>query len=354
MNKNEEAQYYSRQEKLIGTDGQVNLKAAKVLIIGAGGLGCPVLIYLASMGVGHLGIVDHDKVELTNLHRQILYTPNDLGEFKSKVAALKIKENNPHITIHYFTNKIDDENVSEFINDFDIIVDCTDNFKTKFLIHDHCFIQKKKLVQSSLYQFEGNLHVFDFSLNQDLENSPCLRCLWTKEPEDGVVGTCEEVGILGVTAGVFGSLQAMEVAKLILGKSTLKNGEGLFVDLLSEEFEKRTWKKNKTCSLCSQSSMLQTTHNSLENFKIKKENINDKFIWVDLRSLEDDQGIILNHHSVLKIPISEFAVSKLNLKSQYLLICQKGYRSNQLLRVLHEEGYTNFYSLVDGILNFKN
>ena len=100
--------------------------------------------------------------------------------------------------------------------------------------------------------------------------------------------------------------------------------------------------------------MLQTTHNSLENFKIKKENINDKFIWVDLRSLEDDQGIILNHHSVLKIPISEFAVSKLNLKSQYLLICQKGYRSNQLLRVLHEEGYTNFYSLVDGILNFKN
>jgi molybdopterin/thiamine biosynthesis adenylyltransferase len=339
--------YYSRQIKLIGSTGQESLKNSRVLVIGAGGLGCPVLQYLAGMGIGTIGIVDHDTVDTTNLHRQILYSPSDVGESKAESAAKILSLKNPHIKIQFFNEKVKSDTIAQLIEDFEIIVDCTDNFETKFLVHDNCKITKKILVQASIYQYEGNLHVFDFTQE---DPAPCLRCLWTKEPLDGVIGTCGEVGVIGATAGVLGSLQAMEVLKIILRKTYLKNGEGLFVDLLTGESEKRRWKKRDECLICN------GTHKSesFESYKLKKDNVGDEFIWIDLRTTEEALSLILKHPKVIHMPLSDFNITKLDLKFKYLLVCQKGYKSNQVARALRESGHQNFFSLEEGIQGLFN
>ena len=349
---NDQSKYYSRQTKLIGINGQDKLRQSRVLVIGAGGLGCPVLLYLAAMGIGSIGIIDNDRVDISNLHRQILYSPKDIGKYKSQIAALKISEQNPFIDVFSFVDKLNRENSEQIFKNYDIIVDCTDNFDSKFLVHDACFYQEKKLVQASIYQYEGNLHVFDFSKREESNKMPCLRCLWTKEPDDGCVGTCADVGVLGATAGVLGSLQAIEVSKLILRKDYLKNGEGLFVDLLSQDYEKRKWKKNNDCPVCS----LQTNKmapNLFNNYKLKIDQVTNDFIWIDLRNHDEVREYALLHPGLIQIPLSEFNVSKLSPIYKYLLVCQKGYRSNQLVKVLCELGHENFYSLVDGVQNFS-
>ena len=348
---NIKANYYSRQMKLIGVNGQDFLDKARVLIVGAGGLGCPVLLYVTAMGVGHIGIIDHDKVDITNLHRQVLFTPNDVGEFKAKIAAHKATIQNPHITIEFYTSKLSSNNIKEILDNYDIIIDCTDNFETKFLIHDSCFLYAKKLIQSSIYQYEGNLHVFDFSNADQREHAPCLRCLWAKEPDDGSIGTCADVGVIGATAGVLGSLQAMEACKVILGKPSLLNGEGLFVDLTTHDYEKRTWKKNIDCSLCGLHKPLIEDNDS---YKINFEFVTDDFTWIDLRSSEEIAQFSIHKPNLELIPINDFHVSRLDMTKKYLLICQKGFRSNQIARSLREDGYKNIFSLIDGIMRLQN
>lgn len=351
MLKNNKNHYYSRQLKLIGIDGQDSLDRARVLVIGAGGLGCPVLLYIAAMGVGHIGIIDHDRVDITNLHRQIIFTPQDVGEFKSQVAAKKISIQNPHIEISFYTSKLNLDTIEDVFKNYDIIIDCTDNFETKFLVHDSCFIQKKKLVQASIYQFEGNLHVFNFSDDEQKHNAPCLRCLWTKEPQDGLHGTCADVGVIGATAGVLGSLQAMEACKVILGKIPLKNGEGLFVDLTTHDYEKRIWKKNKDCILCGEEGH-ETSQKKCDDYKIKLNLITDEDILIDLRSPEEIAEFTITRKNLIYLPATDFHISKLDKKHKYILVCQKGLKSNQMARVLREDGHDNFFSLIDGILNF--
>lgn len=352
MNNNQSG-FYSRQIKLVGSVGQEKIKESSVLVIGAGGLGCPVLLYLAAMGVGHLGIVDDDKVDISNLHRQILYTPKDIGVNKSQVAAQKINEQNPYIDVSFFLEKLNVGNIERIFKNYEIIVDCTDNFETKFMVHDACYLQNKKLVQASIYQYEGNLHVFDFSSHVERENAPCLRCLWTKEPEDGYIGTCADVGVIGATAGVLGSLQAIEVSKLILGKKSLKNGEGLFVDLNIQDYEKRRWKKNNDCIFCSERGKIIKTESfqGVIDYKISidQAKMNDDLIWVDLRNKEEAQKYAINQQGLLQMSLTEFNISKLDPRKKYLLICQKGYKSNQVTRVFREMGYNNLFSLIDGV-----
>ena len=308
------------------------------------------------MGVGSIGIIDNDTVDISNLHRQILYTPKDIGAYKSQIAALKMREHNPFIEVQFFTDKLNRENINSIFKNYEIIVDCTDNFETKFLVHDTCYLQSKILVQASIYQFEGHLHVFDFSKNEKLELAPCLRCLWTTEPLDGCIGTCADVGVLGATVGVLGSLQAMEVAKLILGKKTLKNGEGLFVDLLTQDYEKRKWKKNSECPFCSikgQNSHLDEISGIVADYKLSFSELSDDFVWVDLRSEEESKLFFIDHPGVVHMPLSIFDISKLDSSHKYLLICQKGFRSSQVARSLHEMGHTNIFSLIDGIQILK-
>lgn len=350
---NNRSKFYSRQLKLIGVEGQELLNQARVLVIGAGGLGCPVLLYLAAMGVGQIGIVDNDRVDTSNLHRQILYAPHDVGENKAEVAAKKIGAQNPYIEVRAFGAKLNQQNVAELFKNYEIIVDCTDNFETKFLVHDECFYQNKKLVQASIYQYEGNLHVFDFSDSDQFRTAPCLRCLWIKEPEDGCIGTCADVGIIGATAGVLGSLQAMEVSKLILGKESLQSGEGLFVDLISQDYEKRRWKKNSACPLCSNEAKTRPRASS-KDFKLSLEQVGEDLIWIDLRSKEEVEANAIEHSGLIHMPLSDFNIAKLDSDKKYLLICQKGYRSHQVARALHDIGHENIFSLIDGILNFSS
>jgi adenylyltransferase/sulfurtransferase len=347
---NNKDKFYSRQMNLIGTEGQVQLNNASVLVIGAGGLGCPVLQYIAAMGVGTIGIIDNDDVDITNLHRQILYSPKDVGRSKAEVAALKIIEKNPYIKINFYNEKVTKKNAIDMFERYEIIVDCTDNFETKFLVHDICYSQRKILVQASLYQHEGNLHVFDFKNSESFSEGPCLRCLWTKEPEDGCIGTCADVGIIGATAGVLGSMQALEVAKIILGNSYLKNGEGLFVDLISQDHEKRKWKKNADCPLCSVIKKVLPLNNL---YQLTIDEVDSEHIWVDLRSNEEIEEHPINSPGIIRMPASEFNISKFCKSNKYLLVCHKGYRSNQLTRALRELGYDNLFSLTDGVKNLK-
>jgi molybdopterin/thiamine biosynthesis adenylyltransferase/rhodanese-related sulfurtransferase len=347
MSTNNELKFYTRQVKLIGSDGQESLSRARVLVIGAGGLGCPVLLYLAAMGVGSIGIIDHDTVDITNLHRQILYTPADIGKFKAEIATNRISAQNPHIKVACYTSKLNQINIKDYFNDYDIIVDCTDNFTTKFLVHDTCYLENKKLVQASIYQYEGSLNVFDFSEDQK-KIEPCLRCLWTKVPDDGCIGTCADVGVLGATAGVLGSLQSIEVSKLILGKIFLKNGEGLFVDLTTQDYEKRRWKKNSECPLCGNGDKKISIESA---YKISIDLVQDDFIWVDLRTNEEAEAYPFEQSTLIHMPLTEFHVSKLDCKKQYLLICQKGFRSNQLAKALREDGHENYFSLEGGVLD---
>lgn len=224
---------YSRQMQLpeIGESGQLKIKQARVLVIGAGGLGCPVLQYLAAVGVGNIGIVDFDKVELHNLHRQILYTENHVGQQKASSAKSILESLNPHITIQTFEEKISETNANEIIKNFDIIVDGTDNFTTRYIINDTCVVLKKPLIYGSILNFEGQLAVFNH------KGSKNLRDLFPTQPNSNDVPNCALNGVLGTFPGIIGTLMAQETLKLILELPILDN-ELILFDTLFMNFSK--------------------------------------------------------------------------------------------------------------------
>ncbi len=235
---------YKRQIALVGESSFLQIKKAKVLLVGVGGLGCPALQYLASAGVGEIGIMDFDVVSTSNLQRQILFDISDIGKKKVDVAFLKLNKLAPFCSLHLFPFALNSLNAQEIISSFDIILDCSDNYKCKFLTHDYAFLCSKILIQASVYQYEGQIQVFDFSK----QSGPCLRCLWSEMPKDRCMDTCQEVGVLGPLLGVLGSMQASEAIKHIIKKEHLKNGETLFVDLLTNSFEIRRFKKLENCA----------------------------------------------------------------------------------------------------------
>ena len=225
-----EASYYARQIQLkeIGQAGQDKLRAARVFVVGAGGLGSPALQYLAVAGIGHLAICEGDTLEASNLHRQTLFAASGVGQSKALLAAERLRAMNPFIEVVTITDRITRANVVDMTRNYDVLVDCTDNFETKFLLNDVAVLHKKLLVQSSIYQYEGQLFVYD-----PHHDGPCVRCLWPEIPKAGCVGSCAEVGVLGAIPGVFGSLQAMEVLKHLLDLPDKLQGDTFFFDLLS-------------------------------------------------------------------------------------------------------------------------
>lgn len=224
---------YSRQMQLpeIGELGQLKIKQARVLVIGAGGLGCPILQYLAAVGVGNIGIVDFDKVELHNLHRQILYTENNIGQLKSTSAKTILENLNPHITIQTFEEKLSETNANEIIKNFDFIVDGTDNFTTRYIINDACVKINKPLIYGSIFKFEGQVAVFNH------KNSKNLRDIFPEPPNPEDVPNCSLNGVLGTLPGIIGTMMAQETLKLILELPTLNN-ELLLFDTLNLNFTK--------------------------------------------------------------------------------------------------------------------
>ena len=215
----EELIRYSRQLVIpeVGVKGQQKIKNAKVLVIGAGGLGCPVLLYLCTSGVGTIGIIDFDKIELHNLHRQILYSANDVGKPKAKTAAGKLKENNPNVVFRVFDEMITGENAEKFISQFDIIVDGSDNFLTRYVVNDACVKLKKPLIYGSILNLEGQFTVFNYNGGKN------LRDLFPEPPNADDVPNCDENGVLATLPALIASMMAHETLKLILGMKTLQN-----------------------------------------------------------------------------------------------------------------------------------
>ncbi len=245
LNKNQ-IERYSRQIilKNVGIIGQKKINNSKVLIVGAGGLGCPIIDYLSRAGVGTIGIADFDKINLSNIHRQSLFDSKDIGKYKVDIIKKKIKSINSFIKIKTYKKKITEKNLNFIIKRFDIIVDGSDNFKTKFLLNKYSIKYKKILIVGAISKFDGHVFTFDFKDNK----TPCLKCFYQSEPSDEILN-CEAEGIMGPVAGIIGNIQANEILKKILkiGKDLNKNI--LIINLLTLNFRKVTFKKRKNC-LC--------------------------------------------------------------------------------------------------------
>lgn len=244
----EQIKRYSRHIILpqVGGKGQRKLLEAKVLLVGAGGLGSPAAMYLAAAGVGRLGIVDFDRVDLSNLQRQILHGVSDLGRLKTISAAETLHEINPDVEVIQYQERLSSENIMDIIGGYDMVVDGCDNFPTRYLVNDACVLAGKPNVHGSIFLFEGQLSVF-------LPGKGCYRCLFPEPPPPGAVPSCQEAGVLGVLPGIVGTIQAAEAIKLILGIGTSLNGHLLLFDALDMSFQKVKLRRNPHCAICGDS-----------------------------------------------------------------------------------------------------
>ncbi len=240
-----EQQRYKRHLMLpqVDQEGQVKIKNSKVLIVGAGGLGSPVAMELACAGVGTIGIIDFDKVDISNLQRQLLYTENDVGKSKVRTAKARLEQINSDVKVIAIEDRLDESNATEIFEKFDIIVDATDNFNARYIISDTCVKLGKPDVYGAIYEFYGQVAVLG-------EDGPCLRCLQPEPPKEGEIIEARDVGVFGAIPGVIGSLQACEVLKLIIGAGTTLKGRMIFVDMLNMTFDEVEIPKYPKCTIC--------------------------------------------------------------------------------------------------------
>ena len=242
----EQIERYSRHIILpeVGGAGQQKMLEARILLLGAGGLGSPAAYYLAAAGIGNLGIVDFDQVDLSNLQRQIIHSTERIGMLKTESAKKTIQALNPDVNVTLYNEKIDSSNIISIIKDYDYVVDGSDNFPTRYLVNDACVMENKTLIHGSIYRFEGQVTVFKPN------SGPCYRCLYPEPPPPGMSPNCQEGGVLGVLAGIIGNLQVVEVLKLILGIGEPLVGKLLTYDALKTEFRNLNLRKDASCPLC--------------------------------------------------------------------------------------------------------
>jgi len=242
----EQIERYSRHIMLpeVGGSGQQKMLEARVLLLGAGGLGSPAAYYLAAAGIGNLGIVDFDQVDLSNLQRQIIHSTERIGMLKTESAKITIQALNPDVNVTLYNEKMDSSNIMSLIKDYDYVVDGSDNFPTRYLVNDACVMKNKTLIHGSIYRFEGQVTVFKPG------DGPCYRCLYPEPPPPGMVPNCQEGGVLGVLAGVIGNLQVVEVLKLILGIGKPLVGKLLIYDALNTEFRSLRLRRDANCPIC--------------------------------------------------------------------------------------------------------
>lgn len=324
---------YDRQIKLaeVGEEGQQKLDSAKVLIVGAGGLGCPAALYLAAAGVGNIGIIDHDTVDETNLHRQILFTEKDIGKSKAKVAKEALAQHNSTVSIHTFTYRLDEHNILDVIRDYDIILDGTDNFQTKYLINDACVKIGKPFIGASIYKYQGQLSVFNF------RNGPTYRCLYpTHHHKDN--NNCEETGVLGVLPGLMGTMQAAEALKVILGVGTVLSGQVKIMDTLTMQEQMINFTRNEEEVERIKNKPLQA---EIGTCQIENENV----LYLDVR--EPFEQPRPTNERLLEIPIGELKdrISEIPKDEKVHVYCQSGIRSKKAIALLEKE--YGFDNLVD-------
>jgi molybdopterin/thiamine biosynthesis adenylyltransferase/molybdopterin synthase catalytic subunit/rhodanese-related sulfurtransferase len=337
---------YSRQMALkeVGPAGQAKLRASRVLVIGCGGLGVPVISYLAGAGIGRLGLVDGDRLEPSNLHRQTMYALADVGKLKAELAADRVHALNPDVDARVYTIRLDAVNAAELIAQYDLVVDCTDNFSTKFLLNDCCVQLAKPVVFASVYQYEGQLQVVRPS-------TACLRCVWPEATRDGIVGNCSEAGVLGPVPGVFGGLQAFEAMKLLLDLPGQLNGELLVLDLLTLSTSRVRTRRAASCPEHAIARAAATDANLELSFETLDHAYDAGFDIVDIREPHELQDMPTPSSQSRNIPMAQllygqpaFAPSR-----KTLLVCASGRRSLAATQELRERGLTDIYSLRGGV-----
>ncbi|MBI3886743.1 MAG: ThiF family adenylyltransferase [Opitutae bacterium] len=340
-----EENFYSRQIRLneVGAAGQAKLEAARVLVVGAGGLGCAAIPYLAAAGVGTLGLCDFDRVEATNLHRQVLFAARDVGKPKAALAARFAQRLNPFIAVRAHGARLTAESAPGLFQHYDLVLDCTDNFATKFLLNDTAVAMNKPLVQASLYQFEGQLHLYD-----PAKAGGCLRCVWPEIPPEGCVGSCAEAGVLGVVPGVFGALQAGEAIKFLLGLGEPLSDAVLLFDLRTLATTRIKRAANPHCPVCGDGA--PPTEIDLDPFAPGRDF--SRWTVVDLREDHEPRPLVeLGSTPWRHQPLSRAAewLAALDREQPHLFVCGRGLRSGNFARRLRREGWPHAYSLAGGV-----
>lgn len=347
---------YSRHILIPDIDqiGQQRILNSKVLCIGAGGLGSPTIMYLAAAGVGEIGIVDFDFVDISNLQRQIIHNQSDIGKRKSESAKEKVSQLNPNVKISTFEIKLDSSNALEIFRNYDLIIDCTDNFATRYLVNDAAAILGKPYVWGSIYRFDGQASVF-WS-----QQGPCYRCLYPTPPPVGSVPSCAEGGVLGVLCGAIGSIQSNEALKLITGIGKTLLGTLLIYDALESSYKKIEVKKSPNCPICNGSQ--KTLLADYEEFcgisdTVTAEDLRRRknFYLIDVR--EPDEHASLAIPGSVLIPKGKFedgsAFALIPADIEIILHCRSGVRSALCLSLLKEAGFKNSKHLKGGILAWE-
>jgi molybdopterin/thiamine biosynthesis adenylyltransferase/rhodanese-related sulfurtransferase len=362
---NEEIARYSRHLIMpeVALDGQKKLKQARVLTIGAGGLGSPLALYLAAAGVGTIGIVDFDVVDESNLQRQIIHGTSDVGRPKMESARDRIKEINPNVEVVAFEEALTSENALEIFEDFDVIVDGTDNFPTRYLVNDACVLLGKPNVYGSIFRFEGQASVFW------AEEGPCYRCLYPEPPPPGLVPSCAEGGVLGILPGAIGTIQATETVKLILGIGEPLIGRLLLYDALGMSFREMKLRKDPSCPVCGENPTVTELIDYQEfcgipqaNAQAQADEVPEITVSELKRKMDSGDGInvldVREPHEyevanigVRLIPLGELPerLVELDQNETFALHCKTGGRSARAVKLLQDAGFQNVYNVKGGI-----
>jgi adenylyltransferase/sulfurtransferase len=344
----------------VGVEGQQKLKAARVLCVGAGGLGSPATLYLAAAGIGTLGLVEFDKVEFHNLQRQVLYGDADVGRQKLGAAAERLRGINPYITIREHDARLSASNAADLLREYDMVVDGSDNFATRYLVNDACVIHGKPNVYGSIFRFEGQVSVFA------TKGGPCYRCLHPDPPPPGLIPNCAEGGVLGVLPGIIGAIQAAEAIKLALGVGTPLIGRFLVFDALAMRFRELKLMRDPACPACGDAPTITalrdydeycdgvTLTEARENVTVEelkdRMDRNADFVLVDVR--EPSEYDICRIPGAQLIPLGQLNERYLEIPNgrEVIVHCRSGMRSARAAHFLKNRGYSNVHNLEGGVL----
>jgi len=357
----------------VGVEGQQKLKAAKVLLVGAGGLGAPLGLYLAAAGIGKIGIVDFDVVDFTNLQRQVIHSTNDVGRKKIDSAAEKMVGINPNLKIVKHETALSSENALDILKDYDLVVDGTDNFPTRYLVNDACVLLGKPNVYGSIFRFEGQATIFAY------EGGPCYRCLYPEPPPPGLVPSCAEGGVLGILPGTVGLIQATETVKLILGIGEPLVGRLLLYDALGMRFRELKLRKNPECPVCGEHPTItklidyhqfcgvpnpnaaapaqetKVNEGEIEVTEVKAMlDRGDKFVLIDVREPHEYQ--ICKIPAAKLIPLGEVPrrLHELDKDADIVIHCKSGMRSAKACGILKQAGFQHVRNMKGGILAWSD
>ncbi|MFH6999576.1 molybdopterin-synthase adenylyltransferase MoeB [Flavobacterium sp. FlaQc-57] len=343
---------YNRQIILteIGDTGQQKLSKAKVLIIGAGGLGAAILPYLAAAGVGEIGIVDHDVIEISNLHRQVIYKTSSIGKHKAEEAKAMITELNPLVKVNAITEKLSAKNAISLFEKYDIIVDATDNISIKYLINDACTVTDKPMVYGSVFRFQGQVSVFNY------KNGPTYRCLYPDENNQSA--SCIDAGVIGISVGIIGMLQANEVIKMILEIGEVLSGKILVYNILNNDQQKYDFEKNVNSVMNKE--VFQEKYIIAENQveEISAEEIlneinENEVLFLDVRNPDELPKISFKNRIQIPLMNLENEIEKLDKNQEIYVFCQSGIRSKMAVELLQKHQFENVKSIVGGALAMK-